>query len=108
MRLFTIKQVVGVYKSMSSIDQSRGTRANAATVSHPQFPLKHTCRLARLQSYIVPALGRANLKVLTGAHVLRLIAVKQGDHVTLTDVEFQYGDRRFKVAAACEVILSAG
>jgi choline dehydrogenase-like flavoprotein len=60
------------------------------------------------QAYLVPALRRTNLKVLTKAYVTRIINKRVGDLVVAEAVEFEYGGRARVVKVAKEAILCAG
>ncbi|KAI1787199.1 GMC oxidoreductase [Ganoderma leucocontextum] len=80
----------GTFKSVSNIEASTGTRSTAAT------------------GYLFPALDRPNLKVLTGAHVRRLLTTKQTEGVVATGAEFGHGEQVYAVNASKEVILCAG
>ncbi|TBU27831.1 GMC oxidoreductase [Dichomitus squalens] len=79
----------GTFKAAANIDPRTGTRSTAAT------------------GYIVPALDRPNLKVLTAAYVNRVLTKKEGDDVVATGVEFEHGGNVHVVHAAKEVILCA-
>ncbi|WP_267381444.1 MULTISPECIES: GMC family oxidoreductase N-terminal domain-containing protein [unclassified Sphingomonas] len=61
-------------------------------------------RVSSARAYLVPALRRANLSVVTGAHVERVLLAGG----TATGVEWRGGGRRFAATAAGEVILSGG
>ena len=60
------------------------------------------------QGYVLPVLGRANLKVLTGAQVLRITTQIKEGAVVATGAEFQFEGQKYTVSAGREVILSAG
>lgn len=85
----------GFYSSLGAIDRtdSPGTRSYAAS------------------GYLRPNLGRANLKILTTAHVTKII-LNTGNGSTVrpiaSGVEFLHGGRTYTVKAKAEVILSAG
>lgn len=51
---------------------------------------------------------RPNIRVLTGAHVERIVLEKRGSEVTATGVSFCKGEETFVVSASKEVILAAG
>lgn len=51
---------------------------------------------------------RPNLKVLTNAHVYKIIISKHGDDVVATGVEFEHDGKVHTVSATKEVIASAG
>lgn len=55
-----------------------------------------------------PILRRENLKVLTGAHVSRIIVNSHGGELRATGVEFTVEGQIHSVTAAQEIILSAG
>lgn len=80
----------GAYKILSSIDPERGTRASSVT------------------GYLLPAIHRPNLKVLTEAYVNEFVTRHEGDKLTATGVEFEHGGNVYQVHATKEVILSAG
>ncbi|EED82946.1 hypothetical GMC oxidoreductase [Postia placenta Mad-698-R] len=83
-------QTNGAYKILSSIDPERGTRASSVT------------------GYLLPAIHRPNLKVLTEAYVNEFVTRHEGDKLTATGVEFEHGGNVYQVHATKEVILSAG
>ena len=60
------------------------------------------------QAYLFPALGRPNLKVLTGATVHRLLTTKQAADLVATGAQFAHGEKVYTVNAGKEVILCAG
>lgn len=82
----------GVYTSLCTIDQSsaKGTRSYATT------------------GYLIPILGRSNLKILTDSQVSRFILETRSDKVRAVAVEFLNGESTYKALASHEVILSAG
>ncbi|KAM5543788.1 hypothetical protein V8D89_002405 [Ganoderma adspersum] len=80
----------GTFKCASTLDPRTGTRSTSAS------------------AYLFPALGRPNLKVLTGATVHRLLTTKQADGLVATGAEFAHGDKVHTVSAGKEVILCAG
>ena len=61
-----------------------------------------------MQAYLVPALARSNLKVLTEAYVCRINTEYVFGSVIAKSVEFKYGGSIHRVFAEREVILSAG
>jgi choline dehydrogenase len=61
-------------------------------------------RWSTARSFLRPARSRANLKVLTRAHVTRLVF----DGKRVTGVEYQQGGRAGSADAKAEVVLSAG
>ncbi|EED77894.1 hypothetical GMC oxidoreductase [Postia placenta Mad-698-R] len=83
-------QTNGAYKILSSIDPEKGTRASSVT------------------GYLLPAIHRPNLKVLTEAYVNKFVTRHEGDKLTATGVEFEHGGNVYQVHATKEVILSAG
>lgn len=70
----------------------------------------HPCILGRPQSYIFPALDRANLKVLPEAYVNRMVTKTDAasGEVVATGVEFVHKGATYVVHAKKEVILNAG
>ena len=59
--------------------------------------------------YYEPNSSRANLTVLTSAHVAKVIVKNEaGGTVTATGVDFLHGGKKYQAFAAKEVILSAG
>ncbi|PIL32222.1 hypothetical protein GSI_05467 [Ganoderma sinense ZZ0214-1] len=80
----------GTFKSTANIDPRTGMRSTAAT------------------SYLLPALDRPNLKVLTRAYVNRIVTKRDGDDTIGTGVEFEHDGREHIVHATKEVILCAG
>ena len=82
----------GVYTCLSTIDRSaaKGTRSYAAT------------------GYLLPALRRPNLKVLTEAHVLKIILESDSGNFKATGLEFHTQGQTHRVQATREVILCAG
>ncbi|KAI0695502.1 GMC oxidoreductase [Cerioporus squamosus] len=79
----------GTFKSMSTIDGRTGIRSTAAS------------------GYLIPALSRPKLAVLTGAYVRRLVTRNEGE-VVATGVEFEHGGKIHTVNVSREVILCAG
>jgi choline dehydrogenase-like flavoprotein len=61
-------------------------------------------RCSSADAFLRPALGRANLEVLTGAHVVRLIV----DGARATGIEVLERGRRRRIDAGREIILAAG
>ena len=82
----------GIYTGLCTVDGSaaKGTRSYSAT------------------GYLLPALRRSNLKVLTDAHVLKLILESASGHVKTTGLQFQAEGQTHSVQATREVILCAG
>ena len=82
----------GVYTCLSTIDGSaaKGTRSYSAT------------------GYLLPALKRPNLKVLTEAHVLKIILESDSGHFKTTGLQFQKEGQTHHIQATREVILCAG
>ena len=60
------------------------------------------------QAYLIPALDRPNLKVLTNAHVNKILIDATGEHAIASGVEFEHGGSIHTVHCKKEVILSAG
>lgn len=60
------------------------------------------------QKYLLPVLGRPNLKVLTDAFVFRVLSEKVGGLVEARGVEFEYEGKVHEITAAKEVIVCAG
>lgn len=56
----------------------------------------------------MPALGRPNLKVLTGAFVTKIITSNNACELAARGVEFEYDGKICSVSARKEVILCAG
>ncbi|OBZ73019.1 Glucose oxidase [Grifola frondosa] len=83
-------ETVGTWKSVSVIDPETNTRSYATT------------------GYLLPALDRPNLHVLTEAYVSKIITSKNGGEVVASGVEFEYAGATHRVDAGKEVILSAG
>ncbi|TFK79184.1 GMC oxidoreductase [Polyporus arcularius HHB13444] len=79
----------GTFKSMSTIDGRTGNRSTAAS------------------GYLVPALSRPNLAVLTGAYVRRLLTNIKGE-VVATGVEFEHDGKIHIVNVSREALLCAG
>lgn len=69
-----------------------------------QHTIKQGRRHSAYNAFIEPVRRRANLSILTGAHVTRVL-LEAGE---VTGVEVQHGGQRRSIAAAREVILSAG
>ncbi len=69
-----------------------------------QVTQRNGMRCSAAVAYLHPALGRANLTLLTGAHVTRLLM----DGTRATGVEIEHGGELAEVRAEREVILSAG
>ncbi|KAI0364110.1 GMC oxidoreductase [Pilatotrama ljubarskyi] len=84
---------MGAWKAVSVIDPTTETRSYAAN------------------AYLLPAIDRPNLHVLTEAYVTKIIISHSrgtGDAVAARGVEFQHGETGHVVNVAREVILSAG
>ena len=79
---------LGFYSSLGAVDRSdrKGQRSYAAT------------------GYILPNIRRPNLKVLTNAHVTKILLQNK----TVSGVEFVYEGKKHDVLAIREVVLSAG
>ncbi|KAL8791313.1 MAG: hypothetical protein Q9195_005932 [Heterodermia aff. obscurata] len=82
----------GVYTCLSTIDRysARGTRSYATT------------------GYLLPALRRSNLKILTEAHVLKIILESDFGNFKATALQFQTEGQTHIVHATREIILCAG
>ncbi|CUB01840.1 GMC family oxidoreductase [Comamonas thiooxydans] len=72
-----------------------------------QYTIRHGRRHSAYNAFIEPVRRRANLSILTGAHATRVL-FEGGDAMEATGVEVQQGCQRRSIAAAREVILSAG
>ncbi|KAI0709739.1 GMC oxidoreductase [Earliella scabrosa] len=81
--------LTGTFKSASSVDPRSGTRSTAA------------------KGYLIPALDRPNLKVLTNAYVLRIVTSGGDGAVVATAVEFEHEGKTYKVNVGKEAILSS-
>ena len=64
--------------------------------------------LTVIQAYLLPALDRSNLKVLTEAYVTRIVTDVNEDHVVARGVEFEHSGKTYNVLANREVVVSAG
>jgi len=69
-----------------------------------QYSTRRGKRNSSAVGYLVPAMNRANLAILTGAHAMRVLL----DGRRATGVEFRHGGDLRKVRARREVVLSAG
>jgi 4-pyridoxate dehydrogenase len=69
-----------------------------------QYSIRNGRRCSASVGYLRPALGRRNLKVVTGALVLRILM----DGTRATGIEFARNGRNIRAIADSEVILSAG
>ncbi|KZT01787.1 GMC oxidoreductase [Laetiporus sulphureus 93-53] len=83
-------EIAGTWKVPSIVDPETGHRSYSAN------------------GYLLPVIDRPNLKVLTEAYVTRVITSKKGDKVVAESVEFDYGEKIYKVNVGKEAILSAG
>ncbi|GJE92683.1 GMC oxidoreductase [Phanerochaete sordida] len=83
-------QTSGTYKSISNVDPATGKRAYSAT------------------TYLLPALDRPNLKVLTNASVRKILTNPGSEGVTASGVEFECDGRVYTVHSRKEAVLSAG
>ncbi|EKM50939.1 uncharacterized protein PHACADRAFT_262842 [Phanerochaete carnosa HHB-10118-sp] len=83
-------EITGIAKALSAFDSETGYRVSAAT------------------AYLLPALDRANLKILTEAYVCRIVTEMEAGGVVARAVEFEHGGKQYTVSAAREVIVSAG
>ena len=73
--------------------------------------MPHTVQYAntlQTQAYILPALDRPNLKVLTEAYVCHIVMQEVPSGIAAQSVEFDYGGSTHKVLSGREVILCAG
>jgi len=70
----------------------------------PDFTIRDGQRQSSAVAFLQPALGRANLSVVTGALIGRLL-IEEGRAV---GIEYLHGDERRTARATREVILSAG
>lgn len=69
-----------------------------------EFTIHKGRRMSAARAFLRPAMGRPNLKVVTGAHVTKLIF----DGARVTGVCYQRGGKTLSVKAGREVILSGG
>lgn len=81
---------VGSFSCLASIDPVRKERSYSAT------------------AYYNPIKGRANLQVLTNAHVEKVLTQKDGGSTKATGVQFTHDGTSKKALARKEVILAAG
>src|SRR5437868_7186544 len=80
---------------------------NAAThqgFARSQYSIRNGRRCSAATAYLKPARGRPNLKVQTGALVLRVLMNGR----RATGIEYSRGGRTFRVFAEREVIIAAG
>lgn len=84
-------QHIGAFESLSNIDRSGGQVRRSYSAS----------------AYLIPALERPNLKILTEASVSRIIFDHIGEATRASAVEFWHGGEQHKVKASQEIILSA-
>jgi choline dehydrogenase-like flavoprotein len=82
----------GIYSSLSVVDnvENKGTRSYATT------------------GYLIPALGRPNLKVLTQSLVIRAKLKSEHGKVNAVGMEFVNDGKQYLVTASREIILCAG
>ncbi|RKJ95102.1 GMC family oxidoreductase [Alicycliphilus denitrificans] len=73
-----------------------------------QYTIKGGVRHTTYKAFIEPVRHRSNLTILTGAHVLRVLFEGQNKDMQATGVEVLHGGQRRQIAAAREVVLSAG
>jgi choline dehydrogenase len=78
--------------------------ANPAGLSPTQLNIRRGRRCGAADAFLTPALGRANLRVITDARVARVLF----DQQRATGVEFRVGTDTFVARARQEVILAAG
>jgi choline dehydrogenase len=69
-----------------------------------QITTRNGVRASAASAFLRPAMRRANLRVVTHAHVCRILFEGR----KAVGIEYRIGNRRHVVRAACEVILSAG
>ncbi|KAI2706775.1 CAZyme family AA3 [Penicillium roqueforti] len=84
-------QHIGAFESLSNIDRSGGQVRRSYSAS----------------AYLIPALERPNLKILTEASVSRIIFDHIGEATRASAVEFWHGGEQHKVKASQEIILPA-
>lgn len=82
--------VVGTYKNISNIKPETNKRAHSTT------------------TYLLPALDRPNLRVLTDACVYKILTEADDGVVVASGVEFEHGGRVHTVHCRKEVIVCAG
>ncbi|GKT42709.1 dehydrogenase citC [Colletotrichum spaethianum] len=70
--------------------------------------IKNGTRSYAANAYLEPARQRANLRVLTDAHVSRIILKKNKNNVQATGVTWTQGSEKIEATASKEVILAAG
>jgi len=70
----------------------------------PQLNIQHGRRGSTAACYLRPALARANLSVVTGAHTTRILL----DGARASGVEYLQHGQLQRVSAGCEVIMAAG
>ncbi len=73
-----------------------------------QYTIKGGVRHTTYKAFIEPVRHRSNLTILTGAHVLRVLFEGRNEDMQATGVEVLHGGQRRQIAAAREVVLSAG
>ncbi|PWW01774.1 choline dehydrogenase [Hoeflea marina] len=78
--------------------------ASQEGVGEFEFSIHAGRRLSAARAFLRPAMKRPNLRVITGAHVTRLLF----DGARATGVEYRRGGRTVSVRAGREVILSGG
>ncbi|EKM50933.1 uncharacterized protein PHACADRAFT_262829 [Phanerochaete carnosa HHB-10118-sp] len=83
-------EITGIAKTLSTLDPKTGYRVSAAT------------------AYLLPALGRPNLKILTEAYACRIVTETEAGGIVARAVEFEHGGKQYTASAAREVIVSAG
>ncbi|KAI0768345.1 GMC oxidoreductase [Trametes elegans] len=81
---------LGAWKTVSVIDPATNTRGYATN------------------AYLLPAIDRPNLHVLTSAYVTRILITPAAAGVVAHGVEFTHGGKTHVVHAAKEAVLSAG
>ncbi len=86
--------------------RENGRSQHCCQREHRRPLLRHTIAESD-QGYLVPALSRPNLAVLTGAYVRRLLTKIKGE-VVATGVEFEHDGKIHTVNVSREALLCAG
>lgn len=89
------------------MDPETGSRTTAATVYRKSTSASAELTFPVCKGYLIPALGRPNLKVLTGAYVRRIITTNKSGRVAATGVEFEHGGIVHVVNVAKDALLCA-
>lgn len=92
----------GVEAGYVSTADYNGNRQEGFGAMH--MTVKNGVRWSAANAYLKPAMHRKNLKVMTGALILKVIIRDK----TAVGVQYQIGDRVYTASANREVILSAG